>query len=34
MRFVVKSNGIGHATPRAMADAPPYEPELTAAVTN
>jgi methyl-accepting chemotaxis protein len=34
MRFVVKSNGNGHATPRAMADAAPYEPELTAAVTN
>ena len=34
MRFVVKSNGTGHATPRAMADAPPYEPQLTAAVTN
>jgi methyl-accepting chemotaxis protein len=34
MRFVVKSNGNGHATPRAMADAAPYEPTLTAAVTN
>jgi methyl-accepting chemotaxis protein len=34
MRFVVKSNGTGHATPRAMTEAPAYEPHLTAAVTN
>ena len=34
LRFVVKSNGNGHATPRAMADAAPYEPNLTPAVTN
>ena len=34
MRFVVKSNGAGPVTPRAMADAPAYEPNLTAAVTN
>jgi len=33
-RFVIKTNGNGHATPRAMADAPAYEPELAAAVTN
>ncbi|MEP6759287.1 MAG: methyl-accepting chemotaxis protein [Actinomycetota bacterium] len=33
-RFVVKTNGSGHAAPRALADAPVYEPQLTAAVTN
>ncbi len=34
MRFVVKTNGNGHADPGAMSEAPEYEPRLRAAVTN
>ena len=34
MRFVVKTNGTGHATPRDLTDAPLYEPTLTAVVTS
>jgi methyl-accepting chemotaxis protein len=34
LRFVVKSNGNGHATPRATADAPAYDPRLAAVVPN
>jgi methyl-accepting chemotaxis protein len=34
MRFVVKTNGNGHAEPGAMSEAPEYEPRLRAAVTN
>jgi hypothetical protein len=34
MRFVVKSNGNGHAAPRATADAPDYDPRLAAVVPN
>ncbi len=29
MRFVVRSNGNGHAAPRAMAEAAPYDPTLS-----
>jgi hypothetical protein len=32
MRFVVRTNGSGPATPRATAEAPAYDPRLTAAV--
>jgi methyl-accepting chemotaxis protein len=34
MRFVVKTNGNGHVTPRAVADAAPYEPQLASTATN
>jgi len=37
-RFVVRSNGNGHAAPRAMAEAAPYDPtrnpDLAPAATN
>jgi hypothetical protein len=38
MRFVVRSNGNGHAAPRAMAEAEPYDttdnPGLATLATN
>jgi hypothetical protein len=34
MRFVVKTNGNGHVTPRAVADAGTYEPQLASTATN
>jgi methyl-accepting chemotaxis protein len=33
-RFVVRSNGNGHAAPRAMAEAEPYDPQLAPVATN
>ncbi len=33
-RFVVRSNGNGHAAPRAMAEAAPYDADLAPAATN
>ena len=34
MRFVIKTNGNGHVTPRAVADAATYEPQLASTATN
>jgi methyl-accepting chemotaxis protein len=34
MRFIVKTNGNGHATPGAVTEAPGYEPQLAPAASN